>query len=110
MHYWASNFPSFSWNQWVVTLQTATGLLLALCMPLTCYLISMCPVAIFLGSRGQISTHLDKEIIADQSKDSYEVQLGKPLGCIGATSRSMNEGLLTGPGMTQRQLCHRQTP
>lgn len=102
MHYQASSFLSFSWNQWVVTLQTATGILLALCMPLTCYLISVFPVTIFLGSRGQISTHFDKDMIADQSKDSYEVQLGKPLGCIEATSRSMNEGLLMGPGMTQR--------
>lgn len=78
----------------MVTLLTAKGTLLALSMPLTCYLVGVCCVTIFLGRREQISTHSDKEMITDQSKNSYEVQLGKPIGFLGATNRSMSEGLL----------------
>lgn len=53
-----------------------------------------------------VSTHST----TDQSTDSTIVQHGEPMSFIGATCKSMGQGLLTGVEMTRRQLHYQGHP
>lgn len=51
-----------------------------------------------------MSTHSQKELMADRSMDTTQVQLSGPMSSIGVTYANMTEALLTGTELSQTQL------
>ena len=70
----------------------------------------MCCVTLFLGSCDECLLTPDREPRAEQSRDTTKVPFGESVSCIGATHRSVCEGLVIEAEMTQKQLHHLSPP